>query len=188
MYYLDYFLQAFGEMKIGTIVIFIAALFIIGTFIIKGYRAVVSFHDRIQEKDETLTKVVEKTEQLDDELKKIADTQSSIISSIDKISDSQEKLTEQITSFESVMKTQSCNKLRDRIIQSYRYYTSGEKNPLQAWTEMEKDAFDRLFLDYENLGGDGYVHSTIEPAMNNLEVIDMSDYENLTELMKSRKG
>ena len=185
---MDYFLQAFGEMTLGSAIIFIAALVVVGIFIIKGYKFVVSFHDRIQEKDETLTKVVEKTENLDGELKKISETQTSIISSIDKICDSQERLTRQITSFEDVMKTQSCNKLRDRIIQSYRYYTSAEKNPFQAWTEMEKDAFNRLFIDYENLGGDGYVHTTIEPAMHALEVIDMSDYEGLTELMKSRKG
>lgn len=185
---MDYFLQVFGEMKFGTVVIFAAAIFVFTIFILKGYKALVNFHDRVQEKDDTLTKVVEKTTELDTELKRIAVTQNSIISSIDKISDSQERLTEQITSFENIMKTQSCNKLRDRIIQSYRYYTSVEKNPMQEWTEMEKDAFDRLFLDYEDLGGDGYVHSTIEPAMNSLGVVDMTDYEGISILMKSRKG
>lgn len=185
---MDIFLQAFGEMKFGTVIIFIAALVVAAIFILKGYKALVKFHDMMQEKDGTLTKVVEKSAELETELKNIVSTQSSIISSIDKISKSQENLTAQITSFEKVMKTQSCNKLRDRIVQSYRYYTSVDRNPMQEWTEMEKDAFDRLFTDYENLGGDGYVHSTIEPAMNSLGVIDMTDYEGISTLMKSRKG
>lgn len=185
---MDYFLQSFGEIKFGTVIIFIAALFVAAIFISKGYKVLVSFHDKMQEKDNTLTEVVNKTDALDIELKKIATTQDSIISSIDKISEAQDSLIDQVTSFEKVMKTQSCNKLRDRIVQSYRYYTSIDKNPMQEWTEMEKDAFDRLFADYEDLGGDGYVHSTIEPAMNSLNVIDMTDYEGISTLMKSRKG
>ena len=185
---MDYFLQSFGEMKLGTVIIFIAALFVSAIFIFKGYKALVSFHDRMQEKDNTLTKVVEKTNALDIELKNIVKTQDSIISSIDNFSKAQNELINQVTSFEKVMKTQSCNKLRDRIVQIYRYYTSVDKNPMQEWTEMEKDAFDRLFADYEDLGGDGYVHSTIEPAMNSLGVVDMTDYEGISTLMKSRKG
>ena len=185
---MDYFLQSFGEMKLGTVIIFIAALFVSAIFIFKGYKALVSFHDKIQEKDNTLTEVVEKTNALDIELKNIVKTQDSIISSIDSFSKAQNELINQVTSFEKVMKTQSCNKLRDRIVQIYRYYTSVDKNPMQEWTEMEKDAFDRLFKDYEDLGGDGYVHSTIEPAMNSLGVVDMTDYEGISTLMKSRKG
>ena len=121
---MEYFLQTFGELSFGSVVIFVAALFVFTVFVLKGYKALVNFHDKLQEKDTTLTKVVEKSTELDTELKRIAKTQDSIISSIDKISDSQEKLTDQITSFEKIMKTQSCNKLRDRIVQSYRYYTT----------------------------------------------------------------
>lgn len=185
---MNYFLDTFGNIKFGSVVIFIAAIAFAIVVIIKCYKFFVGLHDKMQDKDNTLTQVVVKTGELDSEIKKIADTQKLVVSSIDKISDSQEKLAEQITSFEKVMKTQSCNKLRDRIIQSYRYYTSVEKNPMKAWTEMEKDAFDRLFKDYEDLGGDGYIHSTVEPEMNSLEVIDMTDYEGIATLMKSRKG
>lgn len=185
---MDYILQVFGDINFGSVLIFLAALFVFASATVKGYKFIVKWHDNMQEKDDTLTSVVEKTNKLENELKKVSSTQDSIASSLNKISSSQENLTNQLTNFEKVMKTQSCNKLRDRIVQSYRYYTSIDKNPMQEWTEMEKDAFDRLFKDYEELGGDGYVHSTIEPAMNSLNVIDMTDYEGLTALMKSRKG
>ena len=54
---------------------------------------------------------------------------------------------------------------------SYQYYTASKKRPLRAWSEMEKEAFDKLFYDYEELGGDGFMHSTVEPAMACLEVV-----------------
>ena len=42
-----------------------------------------------------------------------------------------------------------------------------------SWTKMESDAFWRLFKDYENAGGDGYMHTPVRPAMMNLTVIDI---------------
>ena len=51
---------------------------------------------------------------------------------------------------------------------------------------MEAEAFWELFKDYEDVDGDGYVHSEVQPAMNLLEVIEMEDTEKVTQLMKSR--
>ena len=65
------------------------------------------------------------------------------------------------------------NKLRDKLLQSYRYYTDKEKNPSQTWTRMESEAFWELFRDYEDAGGDGYIHSVVQPAMNLLTIIDI---------------
>ena len=77
---------------------------------------------------------------------------------------------------------------RDRLLQSYRYYTSTEKNPMGAWSEMEKEAFDKLFKTYERMGGDGLLHTEVEPAMAKLDVISLEDIEGITALMASRKG
>jgi hypothetical protein len=38
---------------------------------------------------------------------------------------------------------------------------------------MESDAFWELFRDYEDLGGDGHMHSKVEPDMRGLTVIEM---------------
>ena len=51
---------------------------------------------------------------------------------------------------------------------------------------MESQSFWSMFSDYEDLGGDGFVHSTVEPAMRALEVIDMNDFQRIGEAMKSR--
>ena len=52
---------------------------------------------------------------------------------------------------------------------------------------MEHHAFFRLVEDYEDLGGNDYVHSDVLPAMNKLEVVRMDDKQTLLALMSSRK-
>ena len=78
------------------------------------------------------------------------------------------------------------NALRAKILDEYRFYTDERKNPLKAWSEMEHHSFFKLVEDYESLGGNDYVHGTIVPAMNELDVISMSDSDKLKELYQSR--
>ena len=78
------------------------------------------------------------------------------------------------------------NSLRAKILDEYRLYTDERKNPMQAWSEMEHHSFFKLVEDYESLGGNDYVHGTIIPAMNELDVISMSDPDKLKELYQSR--
>jgi hypothetical protein len=65
------------------------------------------------------------------------------------------------------------NKLRDRLLQNYRYYTNIETNPSQTWTEMESEVFWEMFKDYEEAGGNGYMHSTVLPEMERLIVVEV---------------
>ena len=80
------------------------------------------------------------------------------------------------------------NSLRAKILDEYRLYTDERKNPKQAWTEMEHHSFFKLVEDYESLGGNDYVHSTVLPAMNELDVISMSDLDKLKQLYQSRSA
>ena len=52
---------------------------------------------------------------------------------------------------------------------------------------MEHHAFFRLVEDYEELGGNDYVHSVVIPEINRLNVIEMSDLEALKDLFESRR-
>lgn len=79
------------------------------------------------------------------------------------------------------------NAIRAKLIDEYRLFTDESKNPMLAWSEMEHHAFFELVRDYEALGGNDYVHSTVIPAMNELIVIQMSDKQSLAKLMSSRK-
>lgn len=79
------------------------------------------------------------------------------------------------------------NSIRAKLLDEYRLFTDETKNPLLAWTEMEHHAFFKLVEDYEDLGGNDYVHSDVLPAMNKLAVIKMDDKQALAKLMGSRK-
>lgn len=78
------------------------------------------------------------------------------------------------------------NSLRAKILDEYRLFTDESKNPMKAWSEMEHHAFFELVKDYEDLGGNDFVHSVVLPAMNTLEVVLMSNKLRLAELMASR--
>lgn len=78
------------------------------------------------------------------------------------------------------------NALRAKILDMHRLFTSKQKNPMQAWTEMERDAFFDLIKDYESLDGNGHVHSVVIPEMNMLDVIPMANKKAIEELFHSR--
>lgn len=79
------------------------------------------------------------------------------------------------------------NSLRAKILDMHRLFTSKKMNPMQAWTEMERDAFNDLIADYESLNGNGHVHTVVIPEMNMLRVIPMSDVKAVAELFHSRE-
>lgn len=58
-------------------------------------------------------------------------------------------------------------RLKDSLVRYYnKYKNTGE------WSKLEKDAFWDLFDDYESRGGDGYIHSIVEPFMRGLKETD----------------
>lgn len=82
---------------------------------------------------------------------------------------------ERIARVEEQEKRRECNKLRDMLLQNYRYYTNKERNPHQSWTQMEAEAFWELFRDYEDLGGNGYMHTVVQPEMERLIIVNVGE-------------
>lgn len=70
-------------------------------------------------------------------------------------------------------KKRECSKLRDMLLQNYRYYTNECQNPSKSWTRMEAEAFWELFREYEATGGNGYMHSVVQPEMERLIIIEV---------------
>lgn len=83
-------------------------------------------------------------------------------------------IVERLERMEELSQRRERNKLRDTLIQSYRYYTNQDLNPSRSWTRMEAEAFWDLFHDYEDAGGDGYMHTHVQPAMEQLVIIEMT--------------
>jgi len=57
--------------------------------------------------------------------------------------------------------------LKDSLIRYYHKYKD-----VGEWSKLEKEAFWDLFDDYEKRGGDGFIHSIVEPVMRELRDID----------------
>lgn len=170
---LDNFLEFFGQVALEKIVGLVLAFVFcwkiycqIKKFLDNKKEILIKNHEAEKEKDKKLNMALEevaKYPQYREQSRKIQQEFRNEIDGIKEIlKDMQEK-----------QERRERNKLRDKLLQSYRYYTDKEKNPNQTWTRMESEAFWELFRDYEDAGGDGYIHSVVQPAMNLLTIIDI---------------
>ena len=192
---MDEFLQIFGDIPLSTVVIFIVAIAFLATIGLKTYKIIVISHDAIQEKETALEKLQKDVKGMKEnptvtkkEWEELKNKQDNLEKVLNEILEAQKVIVAKQDAFEVENRLHNLNKLRDSLLQNYRYYSSIEKNPLGAWSEMEQDAFDNLLKDYETLGGNGFIHTTVAPAMATLEIIPMDNQDRITELMKSRKG
>jgi hypothetical protein len=80
------------------------------------------------------------------------------------------------------------NAIREKLLNEYRLMTSDKLNPSKCWSEMEHHAFFELVSDYEDLGGNDYVHSIVIPEVNELMVIPMIDTEALKKMYDLRNS
>lgn len=169
---LEQFLEVFGDITLSKVIGFCLAILFcwkiyqqIQKFLENKKEILIKEHEAEKEKDKKLNMALEevaKYPQYREQSRKIQQEFRKEIDGIKEIlKDMQEK-----------QERRERNKLRDKLLQSYRYYTDKEKNPNQTWTRMESEAFWELFRDYEDVNGDGYMHTVVQPAMNLLKVID----------------
>lgn len=183
----DEFLKVFGDITIANVVYIIMAI----VFLVFIYRKVSDYlykrHDAEQEKDKRINEALEAASHYPEYRKQSVEIQQKLTQEMQEIKITLEEHTKRLDKMEKDSQKRELNKLYDTLLQSYKYYTSKEKNPLQEWTRMESKAFWDLFTDYEDMGGDGYMHTVVQPAMLLLNVIEMNDVEGISELMKNRK-
>ena len=183
---MDEFLKLFGDLKVATVVLVIAAVI----FLAKIYKIVAAhFREKYRiemEKEEQMKGILEQVKMYPKWREQSIERQKEFTQAIDKLQRNQAEITKELKDVENVEETKR-NELRDRLLQTYRYFTNKEKNPLLAWSEMEAEAFWKVFGDYEDAGGDGDMHTTVQPAMRRLEVVPMHEQERVSALMQSRR-
>ena len=184
---MEAFLELFGNVTVGFLVKLICAVVFAGSSIAVGAKAVTvvakrlnAWYARRQERDRKYHEVMDQVAKYPEWRQQSIDIQKEFTEAI-------RNLQKRMEEIEATNQKRERNKLRDRLLQSYRYFTSEEKNPTKAWSEMEADAFWEMYRDYEKLGGNGHVHTEVQPAMRHLEVIPMHETERITELMQSRR-
>jgi hypothetical protein len=194
---LDEFLLLFGDITISQIVTFVMAIIFI-IFLCK--QAKKYFNEKIKVQNEREQAEKKKDEELKEALSavrkypeyrqqsikiqellegQIQDTRQQAIKMQELLEEEIQELRaliqddkQRLIHMEEQEKRRECNKLRDMLLQNYRYYTNKEQNPSQSWTVMESEAFWELFRDYEDLGGNGYMHTEVLPAMERLIIVD----------------
>ena len=189
------FVNTFGTLTVAFVVEIIVA--IIGIIIAYNKlkdKIIGSYKERKQQEDdinEALTGVrnMPKYRQQSLEIQKeLKDNDSKILDTCKKIQDgvaeNQKILNERLDRLED----RERNDLREKILNMHRLFTSKKRNPMQAWSEMERDSFNELIKDYESLNGNGHIHTVVIPDMHKLRVVLMTDTEALAELFHSREA
>ena len=181
------FLTVFGGLTLANLVQIVLAC----VFLFMVYKKVSDYlikrHDAEQEKDKQVKEALDAARKYPEYRKQSMEIQHQITKEMQDIKTTLEEHTKRLEKMENDSKKRELNKLRNTLLQNYKYYTSADKNPLQAWTKMESEAFWDLFGDYEDMGGNGYMHSEVMPAMQLLTVVDVTDTDGISELMRNRK-
>lgn len=166
------FINIFGEVTI----LQVAEVIIVIVFCVAIYSKVrkhlISQHEKEKARDDQLKEALESVRKCPAYRQQTIENQKNFEQQLSELRTSQEAIIAEISAMKEETKKRERNKIRDRLLHNYRYYTSLEKNPSQSWTRMEAEAFWELFRDYEDAGGNGYMHTTVQPEMNRLTILD----------------
>ena len=178
--------QAFQDL-LGAITLSDVLVFLLdGSFLFSVYRKINKFFTEKTTEDIAKTK---KEEQRDKDIKTAIDAinalpgyrkqsleiQKQLSDSIESLNKRIDENNKRLNKMEEDERRRERNKMRDRLLQSYRFYTNPEHNPNRSWNRMEAESFWEMFKDYEDAGGDGYMHTIVQPAMNLLTIIEMDE-------------
>lgn len=171
----DEFTKLFGEISVLNVI----ELLLAGVFLYLIYKKVrdhlIKVHESEKKRDEQLHEALEAVRKYPEYRKQSVQIQRQLESEIQALRKSQEENMKRLVAMEELTKRRERNKLRDRLLQNYRFYTNPETNPNMSWTRMESEAFWELFRDYEEAGGNGYVHTEVLPAMEKLLIIEIGN-------------
>ena len=178
---LEQFLENFGHITLAQIVsVALALVFIFLTY--KQFKKYVDLkvaeHERHKKEEELKKQKLEEawnaTQKYPEYRKQSIHIQELLESEIQEIREGLQAMMKRFDEIAEQNKKRECSKLRDMLLQNYRHYTNPHHNPSQSWTKMEAEAFWELFREYEEAGGDGYMHTVVQPEMERLDVIDLS--------------
>jgi hypothetical protein len=185
--FLDEFLSVFGDITIADAIVFIlACVFLLGIYNqVKKYvdskvneqkQAAVAEQVKAEEEKALKQKIEEAycvTQKYPVYHQESITIRDALNKEIQEIRSGLDAMMKRFEEIEEQNKKRECSKLRDMLLQNYRYYTNVQQNPSQSWTRMESEAFWELFGEYEAAGGDGYMHTEVQPAMMRLTIIEV---------------
>jgi hypothetical protein len=184
---MDQFLSLFGKVTISQVVTLLVAIIFLYQVWKKFKEYLTEKYEAEKEQHQNIQKVIEQAKSYPGWRQQSLDIQKQFVDAISELKEEQKQQAARLEKIENSNRKRELNKMFDRLLNGFQYYTSTEKNPMQAWTEMEASSFWNMFENYEELGGDGYAHTEIKPKMDMLTKIPMHETEKIAELMQSRK-
>lgn len=166
------FQQLFGDATLWQVVELGLAIGFALTIYRKVKNFIIERHDVEQERDEKLAMALDSINKYPEYRAQSLKIQDELRGEIAELRSTQQQTAQRLQTMDEEQKALKRNELRDRLLEAHRYYTGKG-----AWNAMEATVFWELFHDYEKLGGDGFVHGTIEPAMRALPVLPISTQE-----------
>lgn len=177
---LDGFMAVFGGITLGDVALVIVAIVFVAVMYRKVSNLIIDHNKEKERQNEELHEALEGVRKYPQYRQQSINIQHNLESEIQGLRQAQDQIIQRLERMEQNSDRRDRNKLRDMLLQSYRYYTNKDHNPSQSWTRMEAEAFWELFGDYEDAGGNGYMHSDVKPAMMRLTVIEMTDIDHLS--------
>ena len=195
MFGLEEFLNTFGTLTVSIVVeIIIAAVGVFVAYKKLKDKMIGAYEERKQQKDD-IKEALDGVRALPNYRKQSLEIQNQLKDADDKILETCQKIQDGVNENHRILnerldklEDRERNALREKILHMHRMFTSVKRNPMQAWSEMERDSFNELIKDYESLNGNGHVHTVVIPDMNKLRVILMTESEELAELFHSREA
>lgn len=174
-------MDAFKELLQINFVSFFIAGFVILTFFVSAVQLIGKFSKIVgkpfkwvKKKDEDHELLVNTINKVNDlEAKQKNDTKESIRHDemirydLNKVSVTVDEIAATLSDMKKKDNATEIKKLKDKIVGYYNKFKD-----VREWTKVDKDVFWDLFDDYDARGGDGFVHSIIEPVMRQLKEID----------------
>lgn len=200
---MEYFLQLVNTtsqmevlgFSVPSIILFFALLLGFYTKIYKGMW--IPYYDGQKKKDEQLNKTVERVEELyalretdrKDMLecrKEIQDSLTAVYASQQEMFAAQMELQNKLDKSDARIKAYEQSTIRGELLKAYRYFTNEQCNPTLSWTEMEQHSFEEQLKSYKEAGGNSYILEVVQPAMDKLLIVHMSDLDGVAKLYQSR--
>ena len=118
---------------------------------------------------------------------KILNLEQKVDTKIDSLQDTLDGIMKHLKEIDDDRKKRERNRAREELLQGHRMFCDVDKNPMKAWSSLERDSWMARYEDYIECGGNGDMKKRIYPDMCDLIVIHIDDVEKLYELMHSRK-
>lgn len=169
------FKAVFGSITVLDVTMLVLAIVFCYLVYRKVSKYLIERYEAGKEKDKQLKTALDAVSKYPEYRAQSIRIQEELQNEIEKLRGAQAEQTARLKQMEDNQTRSERNRLRDRLLQSYRYYTDPTCNPAGVWNSMEAEAFWEMFSEYEDRGGNGYIHTVVQPAMNLLRVVEIGE-------------